>query len=132
MSVLLVTLIIINQKINQLPLGLIKAAFGIYLGWICIATVANVTALLVHYGWSGWGIPEETWAIIMILTGAIIAVAALYRLENPYLGLPVIWAFIGISIKRHSDFRSILLTAIIAIVVVSIFTLYSFIRKLVF
>lgn len=27
--------------------------FSIYLGWITVATVANITALLVHLGWSG-------------------------------------------------------------------------------
>lgn len=36
------------------------------LGWICIATIANVTALLVNYNWNGFGISEEPWTIIMI------------------------------------------------------------------
>ena len=34
---LLVTLIFINIMIKELPFGITKAAFGIYLGWICIA-----------------------------------------------------------------------------------------------
>ncbi len=41
MAGLLVTLIQINRKIRALPSGIIKASFGIYLGWICIATIAN-------------------------------------------------------------------------------------------
>ncbi|MCK7539401.1 MAG: tryptophan-rich sensory protein [Marinilabiliales bacterium] len=53
---LLVSLIWINIFIKDMPYGFFKAAFGIYLGWICIATIANVTALMVNYGWGGFGI----------------------------------------------------------------------------
>ncbi len=126
---LLISLIYINILIKDLPAGLIKAAFGIYLGWICIATIANGTALLVNYNWNGFGIPEETWTIIMISAGALIAVLSLYRLDNPYIGLSVIWAFAGIIIKRHEDYRSILITAIIALVFVSLISGWGFIKK---
>ncbi|MFW5725747.1 MAG: hypothetical protein ACOCX0_04800, partial [Bacteroidota bacterium] len=44
---LLVCLVYIGLQIRTLPVGIIKAAFGIYLGWISIATIANITALLV-------------------------------------------------------------------------------------
>jgi len=69
MTGLLVTLIMINLRTINLPLGMIKASFGVYLGWICIAIIANVTALLVHYNWNGSGISEEIWTIIMISAG---------------------------------------------------------------
>lgn len=132
MVALLVTLILININIRNLPNGLIKASFGIYLGWICIAAIANVTTLLVHYGWNGSGISEEIWAVIMICTGALIVSFAIYNLNNPYIGLSVIWAFIGISIKRQADFRLIMLTAILALVLVGVFTLIGFLRKQIF
>jgi hypothetical protein len=126
---LLVTLIYINIQVRDLPFGIIKASFGIYLGWICIATIANVTALLVHYNWNGFGISEEAWTIIMILTGALIAVITQYRLYNPFIGLSVIWAFTGIIIKRHNDYLSIVVTAIIALSIVCILTIIGFFRK---
>jgi hypothetical protein len=126
---LLVTLIYINILVRNLPFGIIKAAFGIYLGWICIATIANVTALLVYYSWDGFGMSEQTWAIIMVCAGTLLVSLTLYRLHNPYIGLAVIWAFIGIYIKRQTDFRSIALTAIIALTVVGLITLAGFFRK---
>ena len=58
---MLISLIYINILIKDIPTGIIKASFGIYLGWICIATIANVTALLVNYNWNGFGISEEGW-----------------------------------------------------------------------
>ncbi len=127
---LLITLIFINILVSDQPQGIIKAAFGIYLGWICIATIANVTALLVHYKWNAFGISEETWAIIMILAGTIITGLAVYKYRNPYIGIPVIWAFAGVIFKRQHDYRSIVIASLIAITIVAIFTTWGFFRKI--
>jgi hypothetical protein len=129
MVALLVILIIINLRIKELPAGFIKAAFGIYLGWICIATIANVTALLVHYQWSGFGITEVTWTLVMILAGMLITGGSVYFFNNPFIGLSVIWAFAGIAIKRQNDYRTIFISAIVALIIVSVITGWGFIRK---
>ncbi len=129
MAGLLISLIYINMQIRDLPFGIIKATFGIYLGWICIATIANVTALLVHYNWNGFGIQESTWTILLIAAGVLIVSLALFRLQNPFIGLSVVWAFIGIFLKRQNDYRSIALTAIIGIIVISVMTLLGFLRN---
>jgi benzodiazapine receptor len=126
---LLVTLIVINISIRELPFGIIKATFGIYLGWICIATIANVTAVLVNSNWNGFHIPQETWTIIMIVIGTVLIGLTIYRLKNPFIGLAVVWAFIGIAIKRQDDYRSIFISAIIALSLVSLVTLWGFLRK---
>ena len=120
MTGILISLIYINMIIKGLPVRMIKAAFGVYLGWICIATIANVTALLVHFNWNGFGLPGEVWAIIMISAGAVITVLSVYRLRNPFIGLAVIWAFTGIIIKRQSDYKSIVAVSAAAIVLVGI------------
>jgi len=110
-------------------LGIPKASFGIYLGWISIAAIANITALLVHYKWSGFGLSEETWTIIMILAGAGIAALALYQFRNPFIGLSVIWAFAGIILKRQHDYHLIVLASVIALSFVVIFVVWGFFRK---
>jgi len=126
---LLVSLIWINIFIKDMPFGFFKAAFGIYLGWICIATIANVTALLVTYGWGGFGISEETWTIIMIIVGTLVVALAIWRLDNPFIGFAVVWAFVGIMIKRQSDVRSIFITAAVAMVLVALVLVIAFFRK---
>jgi hypothetical protein len=130
MAGILISLVYINIMIRDLQPGIIKAAFGIYLGWICIATIANVTTLLVHHGWSGFGLREETWTIIMISAGAIITIAALLNLNNPFIALSVIWAFTGIIIKRHDDYRSIVIASAVWITIVAVAALYGFMRKI--
>ncbi|MDX9947392.1 MAG: TspO/MBR family protein [Bacteroidales bacterium] len=129
MAGLLASLIYINIAIRDLPFGIIKASFGIYLGWICIATIANVTAVLVTSGWNGFNISHEEWTIIMIAVGTLLVALTIYRLNNPFLGLAVVWAFLGIAIKRQDDYRTILITAIIAMVIISGVTIWGFLRK---
>ncbi len=124
---ILVSLIYIGNKIQHLPPGFIKAAFGIYLGWICIATIANITAVLVAVNWEGWGISQQTWAQIMIVAGLIITAAALIRLNNPFVGLAVIWAFAGIVIRQTGNHPAIVTTAYLAIGIMAVITLSKFI-----
>lgn len=124
---LLITLIIINTKLTSLPFGISKAAFGVYLGWICIATIANVTALLVSFNWQGFGLSHEFWTIALITIGALIISISVIRLANPFIGLAAIWAFIGIVLKRSDDYKMIMIAAIAAVLVVTIFTVREFI-----
>jgi len=126
---LLVSLIWINVFIRDLPDAFIKAGFGIYLGWICIAAIANVTALLVNFGWDGSAISGQTWTIIMILAGAVIVSVTIWRLENPFIGMAVVWAFAGIMIKRQADNRAIFITAAVMMVAVAVVLMLSFFRR---
>jgi hypothetical protein len=126
---LLAGLIFINIGLKDFPAGLTKAAFGIYLGWICIATIANVTALIVQYNWQGFGISQETWTIILILIGALITSLAVYRFNNLFIALSVIWAFTGIILKRQGDYKSIVMTAALAILIVLVAAAYHGFRK---
>ncbi len=123
---ILASLIYIGSKIQHLPPGFIKAAFGIYLGWICIATIANITAALVAVNWGGWGISHQTWTIIMITAGLLITAAALVRLNNPFVGLAVIWAFAGIVIRQTGNPPAIVVTAYLAIGIMVVVTVWKF------
>ena len=122
MTGLLVSLILINFLIRNIPFGITKAAFGIYLGWICIATIANITALLISINWNGLWISGEIWTLIMITAGALIVIPSLVKLNNPFIGLAAIWAFSGIVIRQHADYRLIAGFALAMIIAVGVFT----------
>ncbi len=128
MLALLAVLIYINYQLRGQAMGLTRAAFGVYLGWISIATIANVTALLVNYNWGGWGISDVSWTILLIATGLLITAFALYRLQNPFIGLAVIWAFAGIYLNRQADYTSIAVTAVVAALIMAVFTLWAFLK----
>jgi hypothetical protein len=53
----------------------------------------------------------------------------LFRLQNPFIGLSVIWAYIGIILKRQDDYASIVIASVVAIAVVIGFTVWGFYQK---
>jgi len=71
-----------------------------YLGWISVATIANVTALLVSMGWNGWGMSEPMWASIMIIIAAILGITAVFSKQDIPFALVIIWALWGIYSKQ--------------------------------
>jgi hypothetical protein len=84
--------------------------FSIYLGWITVATIANVTSVLYYLNWDGWGIRPEIWAVIMLVVGAGIASAvSISRGDIAYV-LVIVWAFVGIAVK-HADTPMVAITA---------------------
>ncbi len=83
--------------------ALVQAPFSIYLGWITIATVANVTTLLVDTNWDGFGIDPVTWTIVMVLAATLITMAVLWTRRDYIYALVPIWAFFGIVTKRLND-----------------------------
>ena len=108
MIVILVCLILINQKMknqgfSQREYFFIRLPFSVYFGWITVATIANATVLLVSIGWRGFGLAEETWAIIMISAGLIIAIVTMLRNRDIAYGLVIVWAYAGILLKHTSS-----------------------------
>ena len=77
--------------------------FSVYVGWITIATIANVTALLVNINWNAWGLGEQFWAVAVIIVGIAIALSVLFTRKDIFYTLVVDWALLGILLKRLSD-----------------------------
>ncbi|WP_034551507.1 hypothetical protein [Carnobacterium funditum] len=136
---ILILLIIINNmtKNADLPLKdyvLIRFPFSIYLGWITVATIANITTLLVKIGFKGFGISETIWTIAILLIGLIIASLAIIKNKDIAYGLVVIWAYIGIYINHisrtgwNAEYSSIIFTvvaSILLLVAVVCFTVFK-------
>ncbi|MBL7851990.1 MAG: hypothetical protein JNN04_13900 [Cyclobacteriaceae bacterium] len=116
---LLVSLARINQSLSGSDDLLARLTFGVYFGWICIATIANVTTLLVDYSWHGAPLPEWVWAVVLILIGAGVVMWIIRKVNNAFLALAVCWAFLGIILKRNGDYPAIAVVAGIGVVLVA-------------
>lgn len=105
MTFLLICLIGLVTLINAQRLSLrekllIRLPFSVYFAWITVATIANATVLLVSLGWSGWGLTDATWTIIILSAGALIGTATTLRFKDIAYGLVLIWAYAGIMLKH--------------------------------
>lgn len=81
---------------------MVHLTFSVYLGWITVATVANATALLVHLGWGRFGLGETAWTIVAICAATVISLLMLLRRADIFHALVVLWAFLGIILKRSA------------------------------
>jgi len=107
MLVLLAALIAIYQRlgmgrtsVSTAENWLVRIPFSIYLGWITVATIANVTEVLNYLKWNGFGLSPETWMLIIL--GAVFVIATLTNLTRRDVAytLVILWALIGIIVKQ--------------------------------
>ena len=100
--------------------------FSVYLGWITVATIANVTAVLVTIKWDAFGIEPWVWTILVLVVATLITLLMIFKRKDIPYSLVVIWALMGIAIKRMADDpdfgvqMEIAYTAIIGILVILI------------
>jgi len=74
--------------------------FSVYLGWITVATVANVTSVLVWAGVEPYTHSAVLWTIFVIFVATLITSLMLIRRRDVAFGLVIIWALAGIVVKR--------------------------------
>ena len=110
MIVLLVSLLAIYLRltIGKSPVTIteklcVHVPFSVYLGWITVATIANVTAFLVSIEWDGFGIDYVTWTIGIIAVGTLLTILMLALRKDVAFSLVVLWAFLGIWLKRMTQ-----------------------------
>jgi benzodiazapine receptor len=121
---LLATLILIYLRLNigKSAVSLreklaVHVPFSVYLGWITIASIANVSVFLVSENWDGFGIGAETWATLIIVVALILTVLVLATRKDIAYSLVIIWALVGIAVKQSGNQNIVTLTEASAIIV---------------
>ena len=107
MLVLLGTLIITylqleigRTKVSAAETWAVRLPFSIYLGWITVATVANVTDVLDYLNWDGFGIAPEVWMGIMLTAVLVIAALMNFTRRDVAYAAVILWALAGITVKQ--------------------------------
>lgn len=97
----------------------------VYLGWIVVATVANVSAFLVSTGWTGGPLSQTTWAIIMIAAATVIYSMLIYHRNMREAAMVGIWALVAIAVKQWESNLDIVYAAIIASAILFIYAAWQ-------
>jgi hypothetical protein len=115
---------------HRLEAWALDIPFGIYLGWISVATIANISALGVVTAWNGFGLSPVVWTITVILVGVLLAFAMIVRQKEIAYPLVLVWAFAGIFVVRQ-DIPAVGLTAAVAAVAIFVFLLGFQLKRLI-
>ncbi|MEK3874979.1 tryptophan-rich sensory protein [Paenibacillus sp. FSL M7-0420] len=119
MVLLLLSLIVIYRKTRFIAdpttgeKWLVKLPFSLYLGWISVATIVNVSVVLVKNDWGGFGLSAPFWAVIMLCVGTLLAVLVSYPYRDSIYPLVFVWAYIAIAME-HKDTNEVYFTGLIA------------------
>jgi len=128
MFALLATLIAIYLRLNigRAAVSLkekvcVHVPFSVYLGWITVASIANVAVALTAAGWSGGGVENVTWAVLVVIVALVIALAVVTTRKDVAYALVIVWALAGIMSKQMENQTIVLTTEVgVAIVLIAI------------
>jgi len=107
---------------------LVRLPFSIYLGWVSVATIANITSTLDWVNWGGWGISEQSWAVIMLVVAVVLALLVERTRRDIAYILVFVWAFIGIGVEQ-SDATTVATAAYIAAGLLAVLAVVSFVMR---
>jgi hypothetical protein len=132
MILILVTLILIHGRLKELPnqpqnVWLVKFPLRLYLGWICVATVANVAVLLTSLEWNGIGISEDVYGLLLYSVAAALGAWLVLKERSVVPVMAIAWGLFGIFSKLQvieaPDYM--ILYSLIMIVVLVLLMLYQ-------
>jgi hypothetical protein len=117
LSIIYVRLQIGKAHVPILERLCVHVTFSAYLGWITIATVANIAAAAVYFKVSGFGLSGTIWALIGLIAILISTIVVIARHRDFIFSLVVIWAILGIGVKQFVNLE-VLIGIVIAIAVI--------------
>lgn len=97
----------------------VHVPFSVYLGWVTIATIANISVTLVSVKWDGFGLSLQTWAILVLSVALILDLAVVATRKDIAYSFVFIWALVGIGINQAAN-PSIVLTSEIAVAIIAV------------
>ena len=107
MFALIATLIMIYIRldigVSKAPRGEMLAVhlpFSVYLGWITVATIANIAVTLVNLGYTELVLGAANWAVVVIIAALLITGLMLWTRRDIAYAAVLVWALTGIYLKQ--------------------------------
>lgn len=95
--------ILTNYQLQGKDYWFLQFPFSLYLGWISVATVANITALFYDWGLATGGITDLFWTIGLIGMVTLLTHVLLWRKHDIVYGGVIIWSVSGILVANRTE-----------------------------
>jgi hypothetical protein len=129
MIVILISLILcvlrLRMELWDAPvhfMALVWWPIDLLFGWICVATVANISIYLYSIGWNGMGISALHWTFIAIGLVIILGLFLIATRNMREVGAVFIWALAAIAYKQWDLNSEIAYLAIAGIVTLGVYS----------
>ncbi len=101
LMLVLICIKLANYK-NKTQSTLASSAFGLYAGWVSVASVVNLAAFTVQINWNGFGLDRPIWAMLALVFALLIATLVTLKIRNVIYLLAGIWAFVAILMAHQN------------------------------
>ncbi|HCW06280.1 MAG TPA: hypothetical protein DGG95_02825 [Cytophagales bacterium] len=101
-------LILRKQSFSRGHYFLIRLPFTVYLSWICVATIANIAAWLVHLDWNGQMLSPAAWTVVMLAVACVLSMWIVLRYRELAFSLVTLWSLFGIYSKSIENGLSVI------------------------
>jgi tryptophan-rich sensory protein len=106
-----------RAKVSTADRWLLHLPFSVYLGWLSVATIANISVLGVAQQWGDlFGIAAPVWAAIMLVVATLVGLIIATTRRDVGFVLVFVWAFTAI-INKQSATPVVTTTAAITVIV---------------
>jgi tryptophan-rich sensory protein len=122
---LLASLAFINLTLERENNLLARFVFGLYFGWVTVASIVNATIALIFNGVQTSDATAIWLAVGLIIVAAIIGVFLRHKLPNIAYPIAIAWALTAIAVKQSGK-TAIVVTAGIAVIALLI-SAFSFV-----
>ncbi len=123
-ALLVVLIETFRRTLASRPEGKVEAlvldgTVGLYLGWVCVATAANIAAYLTSIGFDGFGVSGDLWgAAVAAVAGTIGVLLAIRGRGRIAPALSLSWGLAWVAVGRLTGDLISVPTAVVAIVAV--------------
>jgi hypothetical protein len=128
-SLVQLSIMLSNERgLDKLSKAWLRVPFGLYLGWISVATIVNISVMAKYSGWYLLGWSEQSWLLVMTTVGFALAVLISSSTRNLFYSLVFVWAYVAIAVRHYYD-NTILQFVLGAAIVLLIIDLGLLIRQ---
>ena len=110
----------------------VDGPFGLYLGWVSVATCANIAAALKGAGFTGFGVPALL-AVVVLAAVVVVGVGlTLYGRAPVAAPLAMIWGLAWIAVGRATDApdsSTVAIAATVAAVLIAASAVIQLVRR---
>lgn len=115
---------------DRLEAVVTDGTFGLYLGWVCVATCADVAAALAASGFDGGSSPQW-WATAVLAVAAGVGVAlAVYGRGRLAVAAALTWGLVWIAVGRTDGGLTSVTTAVAALAAAAVVVLATLVARL--
>jgi hypothetical protein len=105
----------------------VDGTVGLYLGWVCVATAANLTSAFMVAGFDGFGWSPDAWGCAVVIVAGLAGLAlAVFGSGRLAPAAALAWGLVWVAVSRISGdlvsplVASVAITTAIAVVVVTV------------